>query len=46
MMRNWFKQEAKYTQTIFHPVGTCKMGKGDDSGARDEKLKVKGLENS
>ncbi len=35
---------SEHTQTIFHPVGTCKMGQGDDAVV-DEKLKVKGLEN-
>ncbi len=31
--------------TIFHPVGTCKMGPADDAGAVvDERLKVHGLD--
>ena len=38
------KAASDYAQTIFHPVGTCKMGQGDDSVV-DEKLKVRGLEN-
>ncbi len=35
---------SDFTQTIFHPVGTCKMGQ-DDMAVVDEKLKVKGIEN-
>ena len=35
---------SEHTQTIFHPVGTCKMGNGEDSVV-DEKLKVRGIEN-
>ena len=38
------KAGSDYTQTIFHPVGTCKMGKDDDAVV-SEKLKVHGIEN-
>jgi choline dehydrogenase len=30
--------------TIFHPVGTCKMGTGDDAVV-DSELRVRGIEN-
>ena len=32
------------TQTIFHPVGTCKMGKGDEAVVND-KLQAHGIQN-
>ena len=35
---------SHYAQTIFHPVGTCKMGQ-DDMAVVDEKLRVKGIKN-
>ena len=38
------KEASDYAQTIFHPVGTCKMGQ-DDMAVVDEKLKVKGIKN-
>ena len=38
------KAGSDYTQTIFHPVGTCKMGQ-DDMAVVHEKLKVKGIQN-
>ena len=38
------KAGSDYTQTIFHPVGTCKMGI-DDNAVVSEKLKVHGIEN-
>ncbi|MEF9344460.1 GMC oxidoreductase, partial [Ralstonia solanacearum species complex bacterium KE101] len=31
--------------TIFHPVGTCRMGRADDAGAVvDAQLRVRGIE--
>jgi len=38
------KEASNYAQTIFHPVGTCKMGQ-DDMAVVDEKLRVKGINN-
>jgi len=38
------KAGSEYTQTIFHPVGTCKMGKGENAVVSD-KLKVHGIQN-
>ena len=38
------KAGSNYTQTIFHPVGTCKMG-NDENSVVSDKLKVYGVEN-
>ena len=38
------KAASEHSQTIFHPVGTCKMGIGDEAVVND-KLSVHGLEN-
>ena len=38
------KAASDYAQTIFHPVGTCKMG-NDEKSVVNEWLKVYGLEN-
>ena len=38
------KAASNYAQTIFHPVGTCKMGKGNDAVV-DDRLRVYGLQN-
>jgi len=38
------KAASDHAQTIFHPVGTCKMGKDENSVVSDE-LKVHGIEN-
>ena len=38
------KAASDYAQTIFHPVGTCKMG-NDENAVVNDKLKARGLEN-
>ena len=38
------KAGSEFTQTIFHPVGTCKMGRDENSVVND-KLNVHGIEN-
>ncbi len=38
------KAGSEFTQTIFHPVGTCKMGK-DDNAVVNDKLYTHGLKN-
>ena len=38
------KAGSDFTQTIFHPVGTCKMGQ-DDGAVVDDRLKVYGIKN-
>jgi choline dehydrogenase len=38
------KAASNYAQTIFHPVGTCKMGNDENSVVSDE-LKVHGIQN-
>ncbi len=38
------KEASNYAQTIFHPVGTCKMGQ-DEMSVVDEKLRVRGVSN-
>nr|CAH7714293.1 unnamed protein product [Callosobruchus chinensis] len=42
----WACVAMSYTTTIFHPVGTCKMGPSNDPGAVvDHELKVYGIKN-
>ena len=38
------KAASEHAQTIFHPVGTCKMGNTDEAVVNN-KLKVHGIEN-
>ena len=38
------KAASDHAQTIFHPVGTCKMG-SDSTSVVSDKLKVHGIEN-
>ena len=38
------KAASDHAQTIFHPVGTCKMGKGDEAVVND-KLQAHGIKN-
>ena len=42
----WACVAMEYTTTIFHPVGTCKMGpRNDNNAVVDAKLRVHGIEN-
>jgi choline dehydrogenase len=38
------KAASEHAQTIFHPVGTCKMG-SDENAVVDSNLRVHGIQN-
>ncbi len=38
------KAASNFAQTIFHPVGTCKMGK-DENSVVDDRLRLHGIQN-
>ena len=40
-LENFIREKA---ETIYHPVGTCKMG-NDENAVVDDKLRVRGVEN-
>ena len=42
--REIVNEVGKYANTVFHPVGTCKMGRDEKSVVNDQLL-VHGLEN-
>ena len=44
MYKRQVQAASEHSQTIFHPVGTCKMGKGDEAVVSD-KLLAHGLKN-
>jgi choline dehydrogenase-like flavoprotein len=41
--RNASAHIAKFTETLYHPVGTCKMG-NDSMAVVDSELRVHGVE--
>lgn len=41
-LHDWLKQNIK---TVYHPVGTCRMGQSPESSVTDLNLKVHGMQN-